>query len=368
MKSLARRYVWWPGLDSEIEGLARGCKSCTAKKTAPPRATLHPWEPATQAWERLHLDFAGPFQSTNLLIVYDSYTKWIEAIEMKETTATKPVHELRDLCARFGVPAQIVSDNGPQFLSRELTGFTENNGIKHIRVAPYHQSSNGAAERAVQTVKNAPKASARDGGTLRYRLQRSLLAYRIAPHAVTGRSPAELMLGWHPRTRLDHLCPDLLRRVKDAKEKEVDRKPGVDRALQVDDDVWARCFTGRDKWRLGRIRAATGPRLFEVDVGDDVIWSRHTDQLWPANNRRTTPRPAQDTTVRPGVTPLPVREAPPPVYLTPPVQEQQRGSNQTAEEDIRPSAERGPPTPTGVGPSAERSARTVYTGRRWAIC
>ena len=263
MKSLARRYVWWPGLDSEIEGLARDCKSCTAKKTAPPRATLHPWEPATQAWERLHLDFAGPFQNTNLLIVYDSYTKWIEAIEMKETTATKTVHELRDLCARFGVPAQIVSDNGPQFLSREFTGFTENNGIKHIRVAPYHQSSNGAAERAVQTVKNALKASARDGGTLRYRLQRFLLAYRIAPHAVTGRSPAELMLGWHPRTRLDHLRPDLLRRVKDAQEKEVDRKPGVDRALQVDDDVWARCFTGRDKWRLGRIRAATGPRSFE---------------------------------------------------------------------------------------------------------
>ena len=207
-------------------------------------------------------------------------------------------------------------------------------------------------------MKNALKASARDGGTLRYRLQRFLLAYRIAPHAVTGRSPAELMLGWHPRTRLDHLRPDLLRRVKDAQEKEVDRKPVVDRALQVDDDVWARCFTGRDKWRLGRIRAATGPRSFEVDVGDDVIWSRHADQLWPANNRRATPRPAQDTTVRPGVTPLPVREAPPPVYLTPSVQEQQRGSNQTAEEDIRPSAERGPPTPTDVGPLAEQGPST----------
>ena len=58
------------------------------------------------------------------------------------------------------------------------------------------------------------------------------------------------------------------------------------------------------------------------------------------------------------VTPLLVRKAPPPVYLTPPVQEQQRGSNQTAEEDIRPSAERGPPTPTDVGPSAERGPPT----------
>ncbi|XP_043226784.1 uncharacterized protein K02A2.6-like [Amphibalanus amphitrite] len=287
MKSLARRYVWWPGLDSELEGTARDCIACAEKKTSPPRTALHPWEPATKAWERIHVDYAGPIQGTYLLVVYDSYSRWIEVVPVKETTASRTVHELRDMCARFGVPAQIVSDNGPQFVAKEFADFVEKNGIKHLRTAPYHQSSNGAAERAVQTAKNALRASGRDGGTLDSRLQRFLLAYRVAPHSATGRSPAELMLGWQPKTRLDHLQPDLLRRVKDAQQNDVNRRPGVHRTLQVGDGVWARSYTGRDKWRLGKINAATGPRSFEVDMGDGVTWSRHADQLWPAERKAT---------------------------------------------------------------------------------
>ena len=373
MKNLARRYVWWPGVDSELEATARDCRACTEKKTAPPRAALHPWEPATQAWERVHVDYAGPFQGTYLLIVYDSYTRWIEAVPVRETTAARTVHELRDMCARFGVPAQIVSDNGPQFVSREFTEFAEKNGIRHIKVAPYHQSSNGAAERAVQTVKNALKVSVRDGGTLISRLQRFLLAYRAAPHSTTGRSPAELMLGWQPKTRLDHLQPDLLRRVKDTQQRDVDRKPGAIRTLQVEDNVWVRCYTGRDKWRRGKIRAMTGPRSFEVDMGGGVIWSRHADQLWPANNPQEEGRPAQ-TPSPPCVNPRPAQTPSPPCVnpravqetplladaVPPPAQEQQPEPKPTAESDDPPPTEQGPlaPRPRESSPEPRRGIQS----------
>ena len=364
MKNLARRYVWWPGLDAEIEGTARDCKACTEKKTAPPRATLHPWEPASQPWERVHIDYAGPFQGTYLLIVYDSYSRWVEVSPVKETTTVRTVHELRDMCARFGVPAQIVSDNGPQFVSKEFAEFVENNGIKHIRVAPYHQSSNGAAERAVQTVKNALKTSARDGGTLASRLQRFLLAYRVAPHQTTGRSPAELMLGRQPRTRLDMLQPDLLRRVKDAQQNDAERHPGKNRSLQVDDGVWARCFTGKDKWRLGRIRAATGPRSFEVDMGDGVTWSRHADQLWPADSRRVSKPPA-DTASSPQTTPWPpIRSTTTAHQASPQVREQLSTRESTAGSDVELPTERGFCIPTPREPSPEPGVETDATSTR----
>ena len=181
MKNLARRYVWWPGLDAELEGLARDCAACVEKRGAPPHSERHPWEPAGGPWDRIHIDYAGPFQGANFLIVYDSYTKWLEVIAMRDTGTESTVRELRELFARFGVPQLLVSDNGPQFTSSQFAEFLSSNGVRHVRVAPYHPSSNGAAERAVQTAKNGLKAALRDGGSLSRRLQRFLLEYRAAP-------------------------------------------------------------------------------------------------------------------------------------------------------------------------------------------
>ena len=88
--------------------------------------------------------------------------KWPEVIEMSTTTSEKTIEVLRQLFARYGLPEQLVSDNGTQFTSEEFTTFTKANGIKHIRCTPYHPSSNGLAERFVQTFKRAMKASQRD--------------------------------------------------------------------------------------------------------------------------------------------------------------------------------------------------------------
>ena len=61
MKSVARSYMWWPGLDKEIENLAKSCSACQAVKRAPPVAPLHPWVWPSKPLQRVNLDFAGPF-------------------------------------------------------------------------------------------------------------------------------------------------------------------------------------------------------------------------------------------------------------------------------------------------------------------
>jgi len=77
---------------------------------------------------------------------------------MYSITAQKTITELRKLFAACGLSEQLVSDNGPQFVSDEFATFMKMNGIKHICCAPYHPSSNGAAERFVQTFKKVMKA------------------------------------------------------------------------------------------------------------------------------------------------------------------------------------------------------------------
>ena len=119
MKALARSICWWPQIDREIEECVRGCLDCQSVRSTPPVAPLHPWIWPSKPWQRLHVDFAGPFFDRMFFIVIDAHSKWPEVIPMTSTTAGCTIWELRKLFAAHGLPEQIVSDNGSQFTSAE---------------------------------------------------------------------------------------------------------------------------------------------------------------------------------------------------------------------------------------------------------
>ena len=75
MKALACSYLWWSGLDTELEECARNCHKCQSVKNSPAIAPLHPWPWPTKPWKRVHIDFAGPFQNRMYLIVVDAHSK-----------------------------------------------------------------------------------------------------------------------------------------------------------------------------------------------------------------------------------------------------------------------------------------------------
>ena len=153
MKALARSYVWWPGLDNDIEHHVKNCQPCQTVRNSPPSAPLYPWLWPTRPWQRVHVDFAGPFQVKMFLLVVDAHSKWPEVVNMTTTSAQCTIEELRRMFASYGIPEQLVSDNGPQFVSGCFEEFMKMNGVKHIKCTPYHPSSNGAVERLVQTFK-----------------------------------------------------------------------------------------------------------------------------------------------------------------------------------------------------------------------
>jgi hypothetical protein len=125
-------------------------------------APLIPWDWPSQPWERMHVDFAGPFLGSMFIIVVDVMSKWPEDIQMSKTTSTHTIAVLRTIFARNGIPSHVVTDNGPQFTSSEFQQFMGLNGIKHIKITPYHPSSNGLAERFVQSFKQEMRASKND--------------------------------------------------------------------------------------------------------------------------------------------------------------------------------------------------------------
>ena len=69
------------------------------------------------------MDFAGPYQSKMLLIVVDAHLKWPDVTQMSSTSAEQTVVALRQLFAAYGLPLQLMSDNGPRFMAVKFLHF-----------------------------------------------------------------------------------------------------------------------------------------------------------------------------------------------------------------------------------------------------
>ncbi|XP_060092557.1 uncharacterized protein K02A2.6-like [Heteronotia binoei] len=230
MKALARSYVWWPGMDEEIEGWVRRCQPCQESRPDPPSAPVHRWESNRRPWSRLHLDFAGPYQGQIFFILVDAYTKWLEVIPVASTSTAAAVRALRRVLCTHGIPDTLVTDNGTAFTSREFREFTERSAF--------------------------------------------LFHNRITPNPITGSSPAELLMGRKLTTRLDRLHPD--------RAPEVRGSPEVREAVRgffPGDPVYAKNFASGPEWVAGRVLRVTGSRSYEVTTEGGQVLRRHIDQL-----------------------------------------------------------------------------------------
>ena len=118
---------------------------------------------------------------------------------MSSMTSLKTIKVLRTLFALYGIPEEMVSDNGPQLASEEFTQFLKQNVFRSSRVPLYHRASNGAAGRSVQTSKAVLTKQVLNGKantlSLKHRLVANFLILNSSTsQIVTGQSPTELCL------------------------------------------------------------------------------------------------------------------------------------------------------------------------------
>ena len=285
MKSLARGYLWWPGLDADIAQRVSSCRVYASVSKLPPKAPLHPWKWPVKPWGRIHIYFFEKNKSTFLLVV-DAYSKWLEVIPMTSTTSLKTIEVLHSLFALYGLPKEVVLDNGPQLASEEFAQFMKQNGIKFTCVPPYHPASNGAAKRSVRTTKavlakqvldvNASKLS------LEHRLANFLTLYHSTPHTVTEQSPAQLFLGRQIRNCFTLLKPNLAKAVEEQqiKQKQHHYEGRVKfREFKLHDVVLIRNWrNGVERWIPGRITQVKGLRTYLGQSGNQVRFV-HVDHL-----------------------------------------------------------------------------------------
>lgn len=280
MKSLARSFVWWPGMDRALEDQVKACSQCQSNQKMPAPAPLHPWQWPGHPWSRLHIDFAGPFMGKMFLVMVDAHSKGLEAHIMSNITAPVTTETLRGIFALHGLPDMIVTDNGPTFISEVFKEFNEKNGIHHVCTAPYHPASNGLAERPVETSKDGLRKMSRH--SLETKLSRFLFQYRITPHSsATGVPPAQMLLGKRLKSHLDLLYPDIRVRVVRSQEEQKARwdQHVTERLFHSGDSVYVKMFATGSPWLPGVIHHQMGPVSFVVDLSDGRQVRRHQDHL-----------------------------------------------------------------------------------------
>ena len=310
MKSFARRYVYWPNIDKDIEHLVKTCDTCQSSQPSPGPAPLHPWEYPSSPWSRVHVDYAGPLPGNKMiLIIIDAHSKWIDAHVTEVATSAATIGKLMQTFATHGLPDTLVSDNGSCFTSTEFANFMSSNGIRHVKVAPHHPSSNGIrhvkvaphhpssnglAEKAVGIVKSGLGRNKQ--GTLNNRLARVLFKYRETQQTTTEETPAKLLVGRQLKTPLDNLRPNLCTKVemKQRAQKQNHDRRAINRSFTVGDLVYSMNYANGKRWMPGLVVEQTGPLSFVVELIRGGLVRRHQDQF----RRRYSDGPqTPDTTV-----------------------------------------------------------------------
>lgn len=284
-KALARSYVWWPHLNEEIESLVSSCNKCLEHRHMPPKTT-HEWITPTRPWSRIHIDFAGPFHNKYFLIMVDAYSRWPELFMVNNTTSSTVVKLLRTVFATHGLCDVVVSDNGTSFVSNETKQFFDANNIRHVTTAPYHPSTNGLAERMVQTIKD--KLRKMNDLDWNIRIPNLLLGLRVTPCATTNKTPAELLMNRRLRTLLDTIHPDNIQHKKT--EKQIcNNSQNKTRENNIGQRVMYRNYsqTGA-RWLPGTVMDKTGPSSYRVEAVDGTLINRHTDQLIQTKTSEST--------------------------------------------------------------------------------
>lgn len=275
-KSVARSYVWWPGLNEDIELMIGSCPKCLENRHMPPKV-VHEWITPTRPWSRIHIDWAGPYKNKYFLIMVDAYSRWPEVFVVNNTTSATAIGLLRSVFATHGLCEVLVSDNGTSFISSDMQNFLKANNIRHVKTAPYHPATNGLAERMVQTIKG--KLSKMDNLPWAVRIPNLLLALRSTPCITTNKSPSELLMKRRLRTLLDTLHPDNLRNTKNEQEiyNNNHKKP---RQTNVNQKVMYRNYNqSGPRWLPGIINEKSGPSNYKVKTSEGTIINRHIDQL-----------------------------------------------------------------------------------------
>ena len=194
MSARADGSVFWPGMATQIITTRQHCAHCNRMAPSQPMAPPTPLTYPDYPFERVCADF---FELTgrHYLVIVDRYSNW-PAVKMTDGGADGLIKVLKMEFTTFGIPVELSSDGGPEFVAYKTEKFLKDWGVHHRLSSVDFPHSNCRAEVGVKTVKRMLTDNTGNNGQLDIdKFQRAMLQYRNTPDPVSKLSPAMIVFG-----------------------------------------------------------------------------------------------------------------------------------------------------------------------------
>ena len=194
---------FWPGVSNDVSRYCQSCDICqrTIPKGRCGKAALVAMPIIGEPFARVAIDLVGPLPMSGrkhrwILTLVDCATRYPEAIPMKGIDTIERAEELVNIFSRIGIPQEILSDRGSQFVSDLMREISRLLSVRQLQTTPYHAQCNGLVERWNGTLRGMLQkmAAERPSDWDRY-IPALLFSYREVAQASLGFSPFELVYG-----------------------------------------------------------------------------------------------------------------------------------------------------------------------------
>ncbi|CAB4009628.1 Transposon Ty3-G Gag-Pol poly [Paramuricea clavata] len=180
-KGSARDALYWPLMCKQIAEMVSKCTVCLEHRKESTKEPMIPFRVPTFPWEVVATDLFS-LDNLDYLLIVDYLSRYFEVVKLPDTTSSTVITYTQSIFSQHGIPAEVSSQ----------------------------PTSNGLAERTVQTIKDLLVKSKKD--------QRdpylSLLEYRNTPIDDVG-SPAQLLMNRRLRSRFPQTISQLNPRIPD---------------------------------------------------------------------------------------------------------------------------------------------------------
>lgn len=195
----ARSIIFWPGMTEDIERVRQRCRDCTQNAPSQPPLPASPSTPPSTPFEKVYADFFD-CAGQHYLVVGDRLSGWCDVFRSPhgspQAGSEGLITCLRNYFSRFGVPEELSSDGGPEFISKTTEDFLSRWGVHHRLSSAYNPQSNGRAEVAVKSAKRLLRSNTGSVGALDTDcFLRAMMQLRNTPDPDCNISPAQIVFG-----------------------------------------------------------------------------------------------------------------------------------------------------------------------------
>jgi len=284
--SRLKEKYYWKTMYKDINNYIKTCDICQKRRLEKETEELKPIRPPT-AFSKIGIDIIGPLPRTlrgnrYIIMAIDYLTKWVEAkpLQLADALSIAPfIYE--DIICRHGIPVELTSDRGTEFLNELIKTLVKEYKIKHITTTAYHPQANGLVERANQTMKNIlAKTLQQQKGDWDLYVSSALFTIRTMKQQSTRMTPFQLTYGREPRQIIDQiLMPEIAQDYQQQMEIRINQE--IDNLKKI--RIKAQDFISQAQERQKKKYDSDHKEITPLKIGDEVLLYRNVvEASWSA--------------------------------------------------------------------------------------